>query len=370
MSKKSEITKSSKIAVVCAGLSEEREVSLRSGKNALAALKRLGYKNAFLFEFGDAKKSSSSAEKSLKELIELKEKKAIDLAFLLTHGRYGEDGCLQGFLELLGIPYSGSKVHASALCMDKLLTKKVLLGCGLPTLPCWYEELPKVFGDVGDLDIEVEVEIEDEAVREMMEGPFIVKPRNEGSSVGIVKVDNFDDMETDEDFVKKYPDCFIEPFINGIELTASVLQVSDEDVEVIREKVESLGNGKPYFVLNEMDLISLPLLELRSTNEFYDYEAKYTSGKTEFVIPAELSAELTQLIHEMALDAFKAAECSGFARVDFILAGPDSAFPGIQILEINTLPGMTDISDMPAQAKACNLDYDELVAMIVKNVSS
>lgn len=363
MPKAPKISKKSKIAVIAGGISDEREISLKSGKNLIAALKRLGYENAFYFEFADNKKSKSSALKSVNELVELKAKKGIDLAFLVTHGKYGEDGCLQGLLEILDIPYTGSRVNASALCMDKLLTKKVMLGCGLPTLPCWFEEIPKVFGEVEGLPIDVEVE--DEATEELLQGSFIVKPKDEGSSVGIVKLDDFDDYASDEEFRRAYPNCFVEPFIKGIEITASILEVTDEEVDLIRDRIEKESSGSPYLVLNEGNLISLPLLELRTENEFYDYEAKYTKGKTEFVVPAELEPEHAQIMHELALDAFKAAECSGFARVDFIVGFNESHYPGPQILEINTLPGMTDISDMPAQAKAAFLSYDELVEMIL-----
>lgn len=365
----SKITKKSKIAVIAGGISTERDVSLRSGANVLEALHRLGYKNAFLFEFdtkGSKKPGSKSVVDSLKNLQTLKDKKEIDLAFLTTHGQYGEDGCLQGLLELLAIPYTGSRVNASSASMDKLLTKKVLLGCGLPTLPCWFEEIPKVFGELDGIEapISLDMEVDEESMIELLPGPFIIKPRDEGSSVGIVKIDNFDAYNSDAEFAEKFANCFVEPFIDGIEVTTSVVDISHMPPEFAMQVLEANDAETPYAVLLEDGLLSLPILELRPKNDFYDYESKYTQGMTEFVLPADLHEDMAKVIHEYAIDAFKSLECSGFARVDFMIAGPDSDYAGPQILEINTLPGMTDTSDMPAQAEAAGISYDELVELI------
>lgn len=303
------IDKNSQIAVIYGGISSEREVSLRSGKNVYDACQRLGYANSFLFDF--------DSKEALGELLKLKQNNKIDAAILMTHGKYGEDGCLQGFLEILEIPYSGSKVEASSNCMNKITTKNILKSQGLPVLEHWCSSLPDA------------------------EGPYIIKPLDEGSSVGIVKIDNFKGFKSYEEFCEKYPNTFIEPFIKGTEITASVINIDAE-------------------------LKSLPLLELRPKNEFYDYEAKYTEGMTEFILPAEISKDLETKIHDISIRAFKALNCSAYSRVDFMIDAAENPY----ILELNTLPGMTNTSDMPAQAKAAGISYDQLVDSIIKSIAA
>lgn len=316
-------SKNLKIAVICGGLSCEREVSLRSGGNIFESLKRLGYRDAFLFDFDSIV--------SLQKLIELKTHGKIDCAILMTHGKYGEDGCLQGFLELLQIPYSGSGVEASANCMNKITSKLILLANKLPVLPFYLTSLLNNSTDnLGSFGFK-------------SDDPIIVKPIGEGSSVGIEKFDNFAQFMTqhEHELKTKYENYFIEPFIRGIEITASIITKEDN-----------------FFVL--------PLLELRPKKEFYDYEAKYTKGMTEFVLPADVPEQLAAEIKKYALRAYIALNCKGFARVDFIVAKGERFKP--YILELNTLPGMTDTSDLPAQAKAAGIEYDALVDLLVSDM--
>ncbi len=422
-----ELSKATKIGVLSGGISGEREVSLRSGKNVLAALERLGYTNAFAIDIkpdhGKEGVSPNSAAKSIAELAELKANGGIEFAFLVTHGTYGEDGCLQGALELMGIPYIGSKVTASASCMDKLFTKDILLANGLSTLPSWFESIPddealeEYFKNLkanqeddeeedddeiealdsedesDDDEAEDEVESEDPGIgaevesfdeedeedeeedepdfEEILKGPFILKPRSSGSSVGIVKLDNFSGFENDVQLSEKYPNCFAEPYIKGKEITASVIQLNEDFLNSgtpLANKVKALAEDPEASNCSfDGELLALPLLELRPKKEFYDYEAKYTEGMTEFILPAEIDEELAEEIQEAAIGAFEAMDCKGFARVDFMIAPDESEFAGPQILELNTLPGFTDTSDMPAQAKAAGISYDELVEMILLN---
>ncbi len=298
-----------KIAVLCGGLSSEREVSLRSGKNVYEALKRLGYTNVELI---DVNKNIA------KTLIE----KDVKVAYNALHGKYGEDGCIQGTLELLGIEYTGCGVFSSATCINKEYTKTVLRKFGLPLIKSVFV---KKGGNVK------------EAVKDL-KYPLMLKPVCEGSSIGMYKVNKPEELE---ELYNKSAECnqdiLIEEFIVGVCATVGVLE----------------NNGKTF---------ATEILELRPKNEWYDYEAKYTKGMTEFILPAELSDEMTKSVKEKAIEAYKACECAGVSRVDFLISD------GIPyILEINTSPGMTDTSDLPAQAAVMGITYDDLVLMILNN---
>ena len=288
-------------------MSSEREVSLRSGKNCLAALHRLGYKNAEIVDV------SPNVMNDLK---------GFEFAYNTLHGKYGEDGCIQGILEILKIPYTGCGVMSSAICMNKEYTKKVMSTAGLPLIKSVYL-LP------------------DEDPVEKVKGlnyPLMVKPVSEGSSFGMAKVDCDGELIDAVENARKYnADILIEEYLVGICATVGVLE----------------KGGEPF---------STEILELRPKNEWYDYEAKYTKGMTEFILPAELTPEMTARVKKYAVEAFKVCGCSGVSRVDFLIVN-DIPY----ILEVNTNPGMTDTSDLPAQAKACGIDYDNLVLMILNS---
>ena len=299
------IQKDSKIAVLCGGMSSEREISLRSGKNCLAALHRLGYKNAEIVDV---------SENVMNDL------KGFEFAYNTLHGKYGEDGCIQGILEILKIPYTGCGVMSSAICMNKEYTKKVLQTAGLPLIKSVY-----LLPDENPV----------EKVKEL-NYPLMVKPVSEGSSFGMAKVNCDGELVDAVENARKYnANVLIEEYLTGIATTVGVL--------------EKDGNT-----------LVTEILELRPKNEWYDYECKYTKGMTEFVLPAELSQEMTAKVKDYAEKAFKACGCSGVSRVDFHIVG-DIPY----ILEVNTNPGMTDTSDLPAQAAVCGISYDELVDMIL-----
>lgn len=298
-----------KIAVLCGGMSSEREVSLRSGKNCHSALLRLGFLNAVIVDVDE-----NIAEK-------LKSEK-IDYAYNALHGKYGEDGCIQGLLEILKIPYTGCGVMASALCMNKEYTKKILLTAGMPLIKSVFIRK--------DEDIL-------EAVSEL-KYPMMIKPVSEGSSFGMSKVSNETELlKAVEDAQEYNPDVLVEEYLVGICATVGVLE-------------------------NDEKTFATEILELRPKNEWYDYEAKYTKGMTEFILPAELSDEMTKKIKELAVKAHKLANCSGVSRVDFHIVD-DIPY----ILEINTSPGMTDTSDLPAQSACMGIDYDNLVLLILNS---
>ena len=298
-----------KIAVLCGGLSSEREVSLRSGKNVFEALKRLGYTNVELIDI----------DKNIaKTLIE----KEIKVAYNALHGKYGEDGCIQGVLEILKIPYTGCGVMASAICMNKEYTKRVMESAGLPLIKSVY-----LLPDENPV----------EKVKNL-KYPLMIKPVSEGSSFGMSKVNNESELVDAVEEARKYnAQILIEEYLVGISATVGVLE----------------KNGKAF---------ATEILELRPKNEWYDFEAKYTKGMTEFILPAEISPEMTNLVKKYAVRAFESCGCSGVSRIDFLIVGN---IP--YILEINTNPGMTDTSDLPAQALAGGIDYDNLVLMVLNS---
>lgn len=302
--------KDAKIAVLCGGMSSEREVSLRSGKNCLGALHRLGYKNAEIVDV------SPNVMNDLK---------GVEYAYNTLHGKYGEDGCIQGVLELMKIPYTGCGVMSSAICMNKEYTKKVLsTNKNIPLIK-------SAFVRKGD-DLMKAVE--------GLQYPLITKPVSEGSSFGMTKVNKPEELQSAYDEALKFnDDVLIEEFIDGFFITVGVLE----------------KEGKAF---------ATEILEIRTKTEWYDFDAKYTKGLSEFIVPATgLSKEATELTKKIAIEAHETAGCSGVSRVDFMVKDDKPYF-----LEINTNPGMTDTSDLPAQAKVCGIDYDNLVLMILNSV--
>jgi D-alanine-D-alanine ligase len=253
----------------------------------------------------------------------------VEIAFLAVHGRYAEDGTLQGLLEVMGIPYTGSGVLASALGMNKVASKKIVGHGGVPT-PDFCE-----LGDSEDAG---------EAARraaDRLGTPVMVKPVEEGSSLGVSKCGDVSSIEAALDEGRRsYGRMFVESFVPGREITVGVIQ-RGESLQV------------------------LPILELVPKNEFYDYEAKYTEGMTEFILPARLSATVAAEVGRLSVAAFSAVGCRGYARVDFMVADDDVPY----FTEVNTLPGMTDLSDLPAQAREAGIAYEELVETILHSAA-
>ena len=302
--------KDAKIAVLCGGMSSEREVSLRSGKNCLGALHRLGYKNAQIVDV---------TPNVMNDL------KGFEYAYNTLHGKYGEDGCIQGVLEIMKIPYTGCGVMSSAICMNKEYTKKVLsTNKNIPLIK-------SAFVKKGD-DLMKAVE--------GLNYPLITKPVSEGSSFGMTKVNKPEELQSAyEEAIKFNDDVLIEEFVDGFFITVGVLE----------------KDGKAF---------ATEILEIRTKTEWYDFDAKYTKGLSEFIVPATgLSKEATELTKKIAVEAHETAGCSGVSRVDFMVKEDKPYF-----LEINTNPGMTDTSDLPAQAKVCGIDYDNLFLMILNSV--
>lgn len=304
------IDKNAKIAVLAGGMSSEKEISMRSGRNCHAALQRLGFKNAELVVVDE-------------NIAQVLKEGRYEYAYNALHGKFGEDGCIQGILEILKIPYTGCGVMASAVCMNKEYTKRILSTC--KDIPM----IKSVFIQKGDDVMEMTKDLK---------YPLITKPVCEGSSFGMTKVNTKEELLSAYNEAAKFnPDVLIEEYLVGVGCTVGVLE----------------KEGKSF---------ATEILELRPKNEWYDYEAKYTKGMTEFILPAELSDEMTKRVKNIAIKAHDAAGCSGVSRVDFLIV---DNVP--YVLEINTSPGMTDTSDLPAQSAVMGIDYDNLVLLILNS---
>ena len=293
-----------KVAVLLGGKSAEREVSLKSGGMVLKALRSKGV-DAHPF---DPKERDFAAL----------EKERFERVFIALHGRFGEDGTVQGILEWLGIPYTGSGVLASALAMDKLRTKRIWEAEGLPTAP--YAVL------TGKSDLK--------GVARKLGLPLFVKPAREGSSVGMTKVKRAGDLEEAFALAVNYdPVVIAERFIDGPELTAAIL------------------GEEP-----------LPIIRIETPREFYDYEAKYIADDTRYLIPCGVPKTKEKQLQALCLKAFKALGCSGWGRVDLMLDRRGKPY----LLEINTAPGMTDHSLVPMAARAVGVSYEDLCVKILE----
>lgn len=310
---KGSISKETKIGVLYGGLSSERDVSIRSGSNCYNALKRLGYTNVELI---DVQKDIGA------KLLD----NPVDIAFLALHGTYGEDGCIQGLLEIMGIPYTGSGVLTSATAMNKATSKEIFAAADIPISP-----------SVKFSYSECQNGIQNKVDSISLKFPVMVKPVSEGSSVGMSKANNKNELLASITEAADHKDgVLIEEYIVGKAITIGVLDINK-------------------------DTIATPILELRTKTEWYDFTAKYTEGLTEFILPAELDDLTTKKAQELAIKAHKALGCRGMSRVDFMVDSDNIPF----ILEANTLPGMTNLSDLPAQAKCMGIEYDTLVEIIL-----
>jgi D-alanine-D-alanine ligase len=299
-----------KVGVLFGGRSAEREVSIMSGTGVLQALQGKGI-DAHAFD---------PAERSLAELAAEK----FDRVFIALHGRYGEDGSLQGALEQLGIPYTGSGVMASAVAMDKITTKKIWLQHGLPT--------PKYAVLTPDTDLA--------QVAAGLELPLFVKPPHEGSTIGITKVTQAGELETAYGLAAQFDEeVLVEEFVAGRELTVTVL-----------------GRGKTAR--------ALPIVEIVAPQGNYDYQNKYFTDDTQYYCPAQLDAASTAGIQRIAVEAFNAIGCEGWARVDVLLRASDNK---PFLLEANTAPGMTGHSLVPMAGRAIGLEYADLCVEILRS---
>jgi D-alanine-D-alanine ligase len=306
---KDQSLKKKRVAVMMGGLSREREISLKTGKAILKALTEKGYM-VIPIDVGD-----DIAEKLVKEKIEC--------AFLALHGRLGEDGTIQGMLELMRIPYTGSGVLASALAMHKVMAKKFFL----------YEKIP-----TPRFEVFLRKEIEKGLLKKVsLPLPLVVKPAREGSTIGIsiVRVEE--------------------------ELTPALKKAGEFDEEIL---VEEFMTGKEI-TIGILEDIPLPIIEIAPKSGFYDFRSKYTKGETQYILPARISREKYLYAQEISLKAFQTLGCSGVARVDLMTDENENPF----VIDVNTMPGMTETSSLPKAASYAGIPFEDLVERILLGAS-
>lgn len=299
-----------KIAVLYGGTSAEREVSLSSGKGVMAALQKNGHEVVGI-DFNP---------NNLNELLSLD----VDLVFIGLHGRFGEDGRIQGFLDMLGIPYVGSGVLGSALAMDKAKSKRMFEREGIRVAK--DQTLNRSMFDRNQFSFTLSY-------------PAVVKPVREGSTIGLTIAQNEQELIVGIEEAFKYDeDILIEEFIDGMEVTVAVLG----------EK------GKEQ---------ALPVIEIVPKNKYYDYESKYAPGMSDHIIPARVSEEMTAYLQKNAVLAHQALGCKTYSRTDFIVPY-DGSIP--VVLEVNTLPGMTPTSLFPDAAREIGLSYEQMIEELIQ----
>jgi D-alanine-D-alanine ligase len=302
-----------RVAVLKGGRSLERQVSLRSGARVEDALARLGHEVV-------------SIDVAL-DLIRRLRQTQPDVAFIAMHGRDGEDGTVQELLEILGIPYTGSGVLACARATDKVLAKHLMVEAGIPT-PEFFAFNETAFRELGAAEALP-------AIEERLDFPIVVKPSSQGSALGIKFARSADDVPAALVAAFSYDSrVLLERYVDGRDLAVSILD--DEPLPV----VEAMPRD----------------------DEFYDFEARYEIGRTDFVCPARLPDGLTEQAHELALRTYRLFGCSAFARVDLMLDAADE----LTVLEANPIPGLTETSLLPQAAEAADISFDELVGRILE----
>lgn len=301
------------VAVIYGGKSKEREVSLKSGRGISDALKRKGC-NVIEIDY------------TSKDFISLLT--GIDVVYIALHGKYGEDGRIQGLLDMLEIPYVGSGVLASALAMNKEKSKRIFEYHGIRVAK---DEIVNQENDLSSITSNIDT---------TFSFPLVVKPNQEGSTIGLSIVNNKEELEQAIKSALSFDnEVLIEEFIDGIEVTVAILDADN--------KIEAL-----------------PIIEIvPNKNKYYDYESKYTPGGSDHIIPARIDSNTEKLVKQWAIDAHKLLGCETFSRVDFIIPS-DGTAP--VILEVNTLPGMTETSLYPDAARSVGLSYEDIVYIFVK----
>ncbi len=297
------VEKSGRVAVLMGGTSAEREVSLTSGRFVLEALIDAGV-DAFKVDIQQNK---------LQQLIELK----ADRVFNILHGRGGEDGEIQAILEVLNIPYTGSGVKACAVTMDKLMTKRLLLGCGLST-PAFME---------------IKSKKDCEKVLNSMQLPLIIKPVNEGSSIGMTKVTRNEQLVPAYELASQYGTVMAEQWIVGKEFTVSWL-----------------------------DKTILPFCKIETPHDFYDYDAKYQASDTAYIFPCGLDEVQQEILRQLVLEIIDICDLRHWGRADFMMNSEGEFL----VIDVNTIPGMTDHSLVPMAAKQAGLNFQQLVLKLLE----
>jgi D-alanine-D-alanine ligase len=324
-----------RIALLAGGTSPEREVSKSSGAAVYSALQSIGHEVVLIDPaYGTNQPDSSDkffgagdftplSNRNYIEAVNSKLFEGVDVAFLALHGKYGEDGTIQSLLEFRGIKYTGSKVVSSAISMDKIMSKILFSHYNVST-PEWFSLNKDTFAN--------------DSVQKMIADSFgypcIIKPNDQGSTVGLSVCKAPGDVNDALELAVKYSEkVLLERFIAGYEMTVGIFENK-----------------------------ALPVLEIKPKHDLYDYECKYTSGMSEYIVPAEIPSDAAKKLQEQAMQAFSALGCEAYGRVDFRVDKDYNPF----CLEVNTLPGMTSTSLVPKMAKAVGISFEDLVDRIVR----
>lgn len=298
-----------KIAVLYGGISEEREVSLRSGKNVYDALT----------SFEEIKDNCILIDvKNHYELVEILKKEKVEYCYNILHGSFGEDGSIQGLLDCLNIKYTGENTLVSSVCMNKVYTKRIWQSSNIPTSD--FILLKDFYNNENN----------------KINFPLILKPISNGSSVGVSLIKNKKEFEAAIKKIEKISGYFIEPYIKGKEIT----------VGLVRE-------NKGIYIF--------PILGINTKNEIYDYDAKYTPGKTELEVPAKIDKKTEKKVIEICSLAYEVLGCEGLCRIDAIIDENNKVY----LMEVNTQGGMTNTSDIPAMAKSVNIKFEDIVLYVL-----
>ena len=301
-----------KIAVLYGGISEEREVSLRSGQNVYDALT----------SFSELKNNCILIDvKNHYELVEILKKEKIEYCYNILHGTFGEDGSIQGLLDCLNIKYTGENTLVSSVCMNKVYTKRIWQSSNIPTAD--FILLKDIFEDIHKEENKINF-------------PLILKPISNGSSVGVSLIKNKKEFDSAIKKIEKISDYFIEPYIKGKEITVGLVR-------------ENKG------------IYTFPILGINTKNEIYDYDAKYTAGKTELEVPAKIEKDIEKKVIEICSSAYNILGCEGLCRIDAIIDENNK----IYLMEINTQSGMTNTSDIPAMAKSVNIKFEDIALYVL-----
>lgn len=301
-----------KIAVLYGGISEEREVSLKSGENVYKALT----------SFEELKGCCILIDvKNHYELAKILKKEKVEYCYNILHGTFGEDGSIQGLLDCLNIKYTGENTLVSSVCMNKVYTKRIWQSSKIPTAN--FILLKDVFENINNENNNLNF-------------PLILKPISNGSSVGVYLIKTKKEFEEIIKKIEKISDYFIEPYIKGKEITVGLMR-------------------------KDKGIFTFPILGINTKNEIYDYDAKYTAGKTELEVPAKIDKEIEKKVIEICSSAYNILGCEGLCRIDAIIDAKNK----IYLMEVNTQSGMTNTSDIPAMAKSINIKFEDIALYVL-----
>lgn len=329
-----------KVGIIYGGSSTEHEVSKMSAASVIENLNKEKYeiKQIFIDEDGKWYRTEQNQKEEISNILE--EIKQLDVVFPVLHGRYGEDGTIQGMLEMLKVPYVGCKVLASSIGMDKAYTKIIFEKAGIPQAPYVYIKKQESGYKIINEDFE-EKELNIEKIISKLKFPMFVKPSNSGSSVGVKKADDIEELQKAIENAGQYDNkILVEQGIDGKEVECAILEIKGKEI------------------------LASTVGEIMSAEEFYSFDAKYNIPESKTIIPAIIEEKQIEEIRKLAIKAFKAIDGSGLSRVDFFVEKETNK---IYINEINTMPGFTKISMYPKLFESVGISYSELLDKLIEN---